>query len=406
MGLQTEDGEAAAVYGRRVAVGTLIRLRRRDVVLAAALVLAAEAEVWLTPIEGSRWLLTLCAAAGATATAWRDRAPRTVAVITVASMALPGFFGTPKQEIGTVSVLATLIGIYALGLHAERGPGGVPGSCATLAGLVAFAWSANVAQAGLGGGDFVYLGLFLLVPFLVGRAMGASRRERRAADARAARARADERARIARELHDVIAHSVSVMGLQAGAARKVLPAGLGEIEATLRAIEDTGRATLLELRRMLGMMRAAGEPVAGLAPQPSLAHLDELVAGARDAGAAVTLEARSGVDDLSPGVDLAAYRIVQEALTNARRHAPGAPVRVRAVAAGSALEIEVANDAVRGPADGDTPATGHGIIGMRERAGLYGGTLRGGFEEGEGFVVRAVLPLERAATPALDGTAA
>jgi len=100
MGLQTEDGEAAAVYGRRVAVGTLIRLRRLDVVLAAALVVAAEAEVWLTPIEGSRWLLTLCGAAGTAATAWRDRAPRTVAVITVASMALPGFSARPSRRSG------------------------------------------------------------------------------------------------------------------------------------------------------------------------------------------------------------------------------------------------------------------------------------------------------------------
>ncbi len=211
------------------------------------------------------------------------------------------------------------------------------------------------------------------------------------------RATVEEQARIARELHDVIAHNVSVMVVQATAANEIFESHPARAREALRSIEATGRQALTELRRLLGAVRpdrnaAATEP---LAPQPGLDRVGELIGGLRAAGLRVELELEGTRRELAPAVDLSAYRIVQEALTNTLRHANASRVRVRVRYGGQAVEIEVADDGV-GPADGEPAVAGHGLIGMRERVALFGGELTAGPGATGGFTVRARLPFEGA----------
>lgn len=214
---------------------------------------------------------------------------------------------------------------------------------------------------------------------------------------RARRAVADERVRIARELHDIVAHSISVITIQSQAVRRRLrPDQTREID-DLRAIETTARRAMGEMRRMLGVLRAEGEPVA-LAPQPGLGELSRLVNDARLGGMAVTLEVQGDAPALPPGLGLTAYRVVQEALTNVRKHADGAPTRVRLSFADGALDVRVEDDGAT--ATTGLAADGHGLMGMRERVGLYGGTMTAGARETGGFTLQVRLPLPSPETAA------
>jgi signal transduction histidine kinase len=215
--------------------------------------------------------------------------------------------------------------------------------------------------------------------------------EERARRAEAARrlAVAEERARIARELHDVVAHAMSVMVLQVGAVRHGLPPG--EDADALRGVERTGREALGEMRRLLGALRREDE-AAELTPQPGMARLDALVEDVRRAGLAVRLEVDGEPVALPVALDVSAYRIVQEGLTNALKHAGGASeARVRVSYGPGALQIEVRDDG-RGPAGGD--GLGHGLVGIRERVTLYGGSMTAAAAGPRGgFTLRTSLPL-------------
>jgi signal transduction histidine kinase len=200
---------------------------------------------------------------------------------------------------------------------------------------------------------------------------------------------AEERVRIARELHDVIAHSVSVMGVQAGAARTLIDSDPGAAREALLSVEATARSSVSELQRLLAVLREQGDAPSDRAPQPGLTQLPALVTGIRAAGLPVDLT-MTGTRTLPAGVDVAAYRIVQEALTNALKHAR-APTTVTVQCSATAVRIEI-RDSGPGPFD-QLPHGGHGLIGMRERAQLYGGTLRAGPSPGGGFGVLACLPL-------------
>ncbi|WP_207943417.1 histidine kinase [Actinomadura sp. KC345] len=204
-----------------------------------------------------------------------------------------------------------------------------------------------------------------------------------------------ERARIARELHDVVAHHISMISVQAETARLAVPGMPDEGAERLLAIGDTARTALTEMRRLLGVLREdAGdgeERAPARRPQPGLRQLLDLVDETRDSGAAnVRLILRGSVAALDPGLELAAYRIVQEALTNARRHAPGAAVDVEVEYLPGALRVGV-RDNGPGPGPGAAPA-GHGVLGMRERAAAAGGELRTGPGPVGGFLVEATLP--------------
>jgi signal transduction histidine kinase len=217
-------------------------------------------------------------------------------------------------------------------------------------------------------------------------------RERRIDDLeeRTRSAVAQERARIARELHDVIAHCVSVMTVQAGAARLLLDEEPQSARQSLLAVEDTGRQTLGEMRRLLGVLRRDMAPPS-LAPQPGLADLDGLLARCRQAGLRVELRVEGEPAALAPGVDLAAYRVVQEALTNAIKHAGPARAQVSVRYDADTLALEIADD---GRAKSKNGGHGHGLIGMRERVGVYGGDFDAGPRTGGGYAVRVRLPLE------------
>lgn len=200
-----------------------------------------------------------------------------------------------------------------------------------------------------------------------------------------------ERARIARELHDLVAHSMAVIVLQAQASQRVLPDDVEAAQRSLAAIESVGRAGMDELRRLLDVLLVEAEGVDPGA-RPSLEQLDDLVEQVRSAGLEVTVEVDGTPGPLPPGLDLSAYRIVQEALTNALKHGGRAPTSVRVGYRAETLTIRVSNPAVRAPAAPDS-RVGHGLISMRERAALYGGELEAGPGPEGDFVVHATLPL-------------
>ena len=206
--------------------------------------------------------------------------------------------------------------------------------------------------------------------------------------AAAQRAVAEERARIARELHDVIAHSVSVMTVQAGAVRRLLQPGQERERLALEAIESTGREALTEMRRLVGLLRRQGT-VPDFSPQPSMRAVDVLVGTIREAGLPVELAVEGEPRELAPGVDLAAYRVIQEALTNALKYAGPARAWVTVRWREDEIEVEIAND---GSSEAAGDGTGHGLVGLRERVALVGGTIESGPRAGGGFVVTARLP--------------
>ncbi|WP_432973350.1 sensor histidine kinase [Dactylosporangium sp. CA-233914] len=203
---------------------------------------------------------------------------------------------------------------------------------------------------------------------------------------------AEERRRIARELHDVVAHHVSVMGVLATGSRRMLARDPAAADEALATIEETGRTALREMRRLLSVLRTEAEPAGELAPQPGLAGIEGLVEQIREAGVPAVLRVDGEPEVVEPGISLTVYRIVQEALTNALKHAGAASVEVRLSFSASDVTVEIC-DTGRGPQLG-TAAVGHGLLGMRERVMLYGGTLRTGPRPGGGYRVHARIPIE------------
>ncbi len=251
-----------------------------------------------------------------------------------------------------------------------------------------------------GWGDFFFISLLFTIVWLAGNALGAKLTQYRQAEERAARlereredraraAVAEERARIARELHDVVGHSVSVMTVQAsGVRRLLLPEQEREREALL-IVEQTGREALAEMRRLVDVLRRPEEAPA-LAPQPSLQHLDKLVDQVRESGLNVELKVEGDVAKLPASVDLAAYRLVQEGLTNTLKHAQAHRAEVLVRYGNGEVEVVVADD---GNGTGGGAGGGHGLVGLRERIAVAGGELDAGPRTGGGFQVRARLPM-------------
>jgi signal transduction histidine kinase len=249
-------------------------------------------------------------------------------------------------------------------------------------------------------GDLTWNGITFTIAGIVGFAIGGTSRAAESARERAERAEhereekarlavADERARIARELHDVVGHSVSVMTVQASAVRRLLDPDQEKVNAALLVVEDTGREALAEMRRMVGVLRHPEEAPA-LAPQPSLEQLERLVEHAREAGLPVELRIEGKPVPLPAGVDLTAYRLVQEGLTNALKHARAQRAEVVVRFGDGQVELTVSDD---GPGGGDGDKGGHGLVGMRERMSVYGGELEAGPRREGGYRLRAKLPI-------------
>jgi signal transduction histidine kinase len=251
-------------------------------------------------------------------------------------------------------------------------------------------------------GDFVFIPLRFVVAWVAGWALRERAERAEAAEERAARAErereaaarvavAEERSRIARELHDIVAHAVSVMVLQVGAVRHKLPDALAEDRDALRSVERAGRTALAEMRRLLAAMRRDGDE-AELLPQPGLDGLDALLQEIGRAGLPVELHVDGEPVPLPRGIDLSAYRIVQEGLTNTLKHAGASDADVTVRYRPDELEIEV-RDNGRGTAT--TDGLGHGLVGIRERVKIYGGEMTTGTATGGGFVLSTRLPLDR-----------
>lgn len=293
--------------------------------------------------------------------------------------------------------LATFLACFSVGAHVR-----LRVSVASIAGAVVFFAVYNLSR----GADWesaVFGGVLFWMAWTIGLSLHFSQQRKEEAETRAVQlesegaervraAVADERARIARELHDAVAHSVSVMVLQVGAVRRRLRDEQDSEREMLTRVEQTGREAVTELQRMLGLLRRE-EPDAGLAARPSLARLDELIEQVETAGLPVELRVDGEPHPLPTGVDVSAYRIVQEALTNVLKHAGRARAAVHVRYHPTEVELEVIDDG-RGRSDGgEDQGLGHGLVGMRERVALFGGRLETGAMPTGGFAVRARLPV-------------
>ena len=327
--------------------------------------------------------------------ALRSRYPLIVAALVLAGNGACAYAAAP-HEAALQPFVALTLAFYSVGSRAEgrRALWAPP----ALARAAVPLFAAAVAH-GQSAGNAIPNYIWLVGAWAVGRSARSWRRKsialeranRELAGQQALQERAAvavERGRIARELHDVIAHNVSMMVVQAGAAGRVLEGDQPHVEAALEAISTTGRETVDEMRRLLGVLRS-DEAHAALRPQPGLADLERLLAGVREAGLPVTLRIEGEPCLLPQGLDLSAFRIVQEALTNSLKHSRGAQAEVVVRYRGEAVELEIRDD---GAGDGQGHGTGHGLLGMRERVAMFGGELDAA-RAASGFTVRARLPI-------------
>ena len=346
-----------------------------------------------TSITGPTWLLVLLPLLMGAPLLLRRRAPLLMWLAIWAGLALQSRFTLAVPSLSFTFVL--FAAAYSLGAHASlrRAVAGLVVAAPVII-EISHHGRLGLAYAQDGGKRAVVLSLLQLVAFLLAGVLVRARRQAASLAARSAalqrqaeQATAAERARIARELHDIVAHHLSVIVLQAAGAR----ASGKPAEATLEKIENSARQALSETRRLLGVVRdPAGE--AGLAPQPGIGELDALAASVRAAGLPVNLVISGDPAPLPATVEVSVYRIVQEALTNVLKHAGPARADVKIGCAQETVTIEVTDDGTGEPGR-QAPRGGRGLAGMRERAAVFGGELRAGPRPGGGFAVRARLPL-------------
>ncbi len=387
-----------------------IKLRQHAAVLvdwliALALFVLALLEIWANPFAtgpytGLLLINTLIFFVVCLAFLWRRRAPVAVLLVALALLGIQAnFFDPAAGEPPLSSFIIFLVISYSVAVHGE-------GRRAVIAAAIAFAAEVLVIDVprfliGVNAGDIVPAWILYLMFWFIGRTIRQRRLQAERLEDLAARlevereekarvAVAEERSRISRELHDVIAHSVSVMVVQAQAAQRLLEGEQRESRQALGSIETTGRQALTEMRRLLGILRRTDAELA-LAPQPSLGRLDALIEQVREAGLPTELRVEGEARPLPPGVDLSAYRIVQEALTNTLKHAGPSRAKVMIRYRDEELELEISDD---GPGTGGSGGAGQGLVGMRERVALYGGVLESGKKVDGGYLVRARLPLD------------
>jgi signal transduction histidine kinase len=343
------------------------------------------------PFDPSRELAAVALlAAGTLPLAFRRQAPSAVLSFTAVAAIAYSVLDYP-DNLGVQVALAT----YTVAAHQDRrrvASFGVP--VALVAAVVVQASStptSNWVEVGIG------LVFMVAIPVGIGRAVYNRRRRLMLERDRAAtEAVTAERARIAREMHDIVAHAISVMVVQAGAARVVVDRDPSEAKDALRRIEHTGRLGLDEMRRLIALLTADGGR-GDLAPQPGVAQLGQLLETMRGAGLPVESSVEGVPVQLPPGIDLTVFRLVQEGLTNVLKHARGGAAVVRLRYVPGAVEVQVEDDGA-GPAPSVGPV-GHGVVGMQERVTLFGGSLETGPRPGGGFLVQAHLPLAPEAAP-------
>jgi len=375
-----------------------------DWLVAGILLIAIEVQIWASVAPPDRAWSALFHMLGPLTVAVRRRwlLPMVVLVAVTAIPKALVFDGGVNHSTGLAGIAVSLLLFYGAGAFLEGWRSWLTGGLGL--GIV---WASTFDAPGfhptivnaVSNVPITLLGCVL--PFAVGRIIrdraAASRAEREEAERldaerelRVAVAAAGERARLAREIHDVIAHSVSVMVIQAGGARTVMDREPPRADAALAAVERAGREALAEMRRLLGVLDDT--ELGALAPQPGLADLDELVSRTTATGLRASVSIEGEPVPIPPGVSLCAYRVIQEALTNTIKHAGAAQARVAVRWRGDALELEVADDGCGAPGPG-VPTGGHGLAGMRERTALHGGRVEAGPSPAGGVAVRAWIPL-------------
>ena len=366
-------------------------VRQGDLALALVLATFGVVELWLVDV-GPKPIAVPATLVAGLALYWRRVAPLAVAVAVFGAVAGESLLGVSLDRPDS-PLLVALAAAYAVAAYRDLRIA-LAGMAIALAGI----WIGVAGQSTNNHSDFAFTAVVVSAGWLVGRGMRGrvrqtaelAERTRQLEEAREAErlaAVAEERRRIARDLHDVIAHSVSVMVVQAGAAEDIFARDPEGVLEPIRAVQETGRAALVEMRRLLGLLREDGE--LGLAPQPRLADLDVLAEQIRLAGLPVELAVEGKPRPLPIGVDLSVYRIAQEALTNSLKHAGPARARLVLRYLEAAVELEVVDDGV----SSSNGNGGHGLIGMRERVAVFGGTLEADRLATGGFRVLARLPL-------------
>jgi signal transduction histidine kinase len=366
-----------------------------DAAAAGGLLVLGLLEATLRPAPLSRLGLAGLAVLWSVPLAWRRRFP--IPVLAIVVLVGPIIIKATPQG-GVISyVLAGILASFTVGRHLDP-----PATWWGPVLSVGFPWAATALVGGVLS-DYFFFALLYGSPWRVGFIL--RQRERRITELageatqlreqqaeRERRAIANERARIARELHDIISHSISVITIQTQAIRRRLGPDHATEADDLQAVEATARQAMAEMRRLLGVLRADDDPVA-LTPQPGLDQLPQLITDTQAAGVPVQLHVEGNPTPLPPGVDLTAFRILQEALTNVRKHAPGARATVLVHYTSTSLELQVDNNrAAPSKPDTNTNGVGQGLVGMRERVTLYGGTLEVG-RRPDRFTVAASLPL-------------
>jgi signal transduction histidine kinase len=370
-----------------------VKPTRNDFLLALGVMALASLEIGLNDAIEPKWAALVTELPLSLSLAWRRTRPLLVLAIVALGTGFEWSLGVSVAQ-PLVPLLALVIGMYSVAVH-EPLQRSVLGFVLVNAGLavalVHIRGHSDITVGSFGFGTIICGGAWaagLVVRSRTQRA-GALELETERLETERAVAVAEERARIARELHDVIAHSVSVMVVQAEAAQEVLKRSPERAVEPLQAVQDTGRQAMVERSRLVGLLREEGEEI-GLAPQPGLGDLDALLAQVRVAGLPVELRVEGQPRPVPLGVDLSAYRVLQEALTNALKHAGPAHAEVTVRYARDALELKVCDD---GPGSGNGHVGGHGLVGMRERVSVFGGELEAGPRPEGGFVVHARLPL-------------
>jgi signal transduction histidine kinase len=361
--------------------------RNGDTLLAAGLVLLLIVQVWTLSVSlADKVVTTVCALVLLVPLARRAQMPLLLIAALLGTSIVGHWLPQQVTDIEAFGFIV-LIAAYTLGAHTTGARAWIGGAAvATFAVIALFEDPDGVYIGGV-----IFFTLLFGAPWLAGKVVqrrrvgeARMRAERDAAEA----AITDERARIARELHDVVAHAISVIVLQARGGRRLLASEPDETRNALDTIEHTGQQALVEMRRLVGLLREADGDL-DLAPQPTLARLDRLVEQVSAAGLPVELTVEGEPVLLAPGVDLSAYRIVQEALTNALKHAGPARAHVVLRYAEDGLDVDVVDDGA-GATDGSSG--GYGLAGIRERVSVYGGDLAAGPRDGGGFAVHARLP--------------
>jgi signal transduction histidine kinase len=371
---------------------------RLDGVVAAVLLLAFELQIWTAADQRLRWAQALSAVVIAVAVAVRRRwalQSLVVAGVVVLFIKYVLLNGNATGH-GQVAAVAMVLLFYGAGAFLD-------GKRAWIGLAITIGLGTAIALQGSNlTGTIVPFVLFVVLPWNVGHARKLSVARAHVARQLAERTDAErelrvrgaalnERARLAREIHDVIAHSVSVMVIQAAGARTVMDREPGRADTSLRSVERAGREALAEMRRLLGVL-ASGEELRALAPQPGLEDLPELISSTCAAGLRTSIRVEGDPIAVSPGLSLCAYRVVQEALTNALKHSGPTRAVVDVRWRPDVLELRV-TDAGGGGCERALGSSELGIVGMRERAALHGGSVETGPVPGGGFVVRARIPL-------------